>query len=73
MYVWDCGNIFGWQLEKDPSQSSRPAVLVGIPVPFTIAESPLVSVLAILLESLRESLFECVLESLLNGASHWEE
>jgi hypothetical protein len=73
MYVWDCGTIYGWRLEMDPSQSSLPAVFAAIPVLFTIAESPLVSVLEILLESLLESLFECLLESLLERASHREE
>jgi len=58
-------------------QSSLPSVFAAVPVLYTIAESPLASLLETLLESLLESLLENLLESLLESllerASHREE
>jgi hypothetical protein len=48
-------------------------VFTVIPVMYTIAESPLESLLQSLLECLLESLFKCLLEGLLETASHREE
>jgi hypothetical protein len=48
-------------------------VFSAIPILYTIAESPLVSLFESLLESLLEGLFKSLLESLRETASHQEE
>jgi len=57
MCAWAYGTIYSWQPEMDLYQSSLPAAFTAIPVLYTIAESPL----------------ESLLESLLERASHREE
>jgi hypothetical protein len=61
----------------DLYQSSLPAVVAAILVPYTIAGSPLErlleSLLERLLENLLESRSESLIESLLERASHREE
>jgi hypothetical protein len=69
MYAWAYGTIYGWLPEMDLYQSSLPAGFAAIPLLYTIADSPLES----LLESLLDSSFECLHESLLERASHWKE
>jgi hypothetical protein len=58
MYVWAYGTIYGWRPEMDLYQSSLPAVFAAIPLLYTIADSPLESLLESPLESLLESRFE---------------
>jgi hypothetical protein len=57
----------------DQYQSSLPAVFAAIPLLYTIADSPLESLLESPLESLLESRFELLHESLLERASHRKE
>ena len=64
MGAWAYGTIYGWRPEMDLFQSALPAAFAAIPVLYTIAESPLGSLLERLLERLFESLLESLLASL---------